>query len=216
MCLHTYSSTDTNRFSIKAAIGLSLKSIHKYFTSSQKKKSHSCCSVKSSSGLNNFCRHSWTLTEITFFFYLCLTSTYMIIWHWYISQLGLFYLFTFFWCAAFVPQVDWPVIQEQGRWKVNLSINSGTFFSPNTSTSKCESQSISFLSVRSKVPVSSSVSPPLINCIFIHVFSFCFGFFCLFICLFVFYSWWVMFTQNYTSQFSLTGLCNLSLDYQVG
>lgn len=74
-----------------------------------------------------------------------------------------------------MQQVDRPVIQEQGRWKVNLSINSFGTISSTTSTAKGESQSITLLSVRSKIPACFSASPALENCILcIQGLLFCF------------------------------------------
>lgn len=78
----TYCSPDTYRLSIKTALGLSLKSIHKYFS-----RKFLFCDMESSSGLNHFCLHRWMLPENYFFFYLALISRRLVIRQWFISWL---------------------------------------------------------------------------------------------------------------------------------
>lgn len=88
MCLFTYCSPDTYRSSdcyraqppINTQILLRL-SENSFF-----------CNIKSSSGLNNFSSAQMNAPRNYLFFYLCLISSYVIIWQWFISQLGLFFL----------------------------------------------------------------------------------------------------------------------------
>ena len=124
--LPVHSRPDTYRLSIKTAIGLSLKSIHKFFPSSQKKSLSETSSPQV----------VWIICVGThgrppkLLFYLCLISSYMIIWQWFIFSTWPLYLFTFFWRSAFMQQVERPVIHEQSHREVKAFRDFSTLFFP--------------------------------------------------------------------------------------